>query len=358
MLVTRRGIPRVARKIVNGEAVRIVAFGTSMSTHSDFGVRKSGYYLDEIVPVLSRTFENKEIELLYRGLEGFPSLWGVHRVRSDLLPTKPDLVLLEFAHNDTGYPPAATAAMSGIVAQVHAAFPSCEFCTVMLMPPRLAREGPNEAMRTHEAIADYFGFPTFDLATLAEQVVADGAATWTGDPRTALTYDGIHHSERAIPLIGAPFAASFAELVQGSLSLPQLPNIPSPPTELVRADRIPIRDFADSGWTFGEAPMEMTKRRSAAAYINEIAVAQNIGASFEVSFVGRHIQVWTLPLGGAIRVHLDGMEQTTDLPPFGEGIWKLVTLATNLNDAAHTVRVSVERLPVTFGDIHFVGELT
>jgi hypothetical protein len=358
MLTARRGIPRIARKIVNGEAVRFAAFGTSMSTHSDFGVRKSGYYLDEIVPTMRRRYNNPQIEMLYRGLEGFPSLWGVHRVRSDLLPAKPDLVFLEFAHNDVGFPPAAGAAMPAIIALIHSALPNCEICIVLLMPPGLAREGPNEAMRVHDEIAEYYGFPTFDLATLGEQVVAGGHATWTGDPRTALTTDGVHHSERAVALIGAPFANAFADLVQASLELPQYPNVPSPPSELVRADRIAVRRFADSGWAFGEAPMEMTQRRSAAAYINEIAVAQNVGASFQVSFVGRHIQVWTLPLGGAISASLDGRAQTTELRPAGEGIWKLVTLASDLNDAPHTMRVTVERLPVTFGDIHFVGELT
>ncbi|HTX03148.1 MAG TPA: SGNH/GDSL hydrolase family protein [Candidatus Acidoferrales bacterium] len=357
MLVTRRGIPRVAHKIVTGEAVRLVAFGTSMSTHSDFGVRKSGYYLDMIVPTLSRKYNNNRIELLYRGLEGFPSLWGVHRVRSDLLPTNPDLVLLEFAHNDVGYPPAAIEAMVAIVTLIHAALPVCEICIVLLAPPGSARDEPNGAMRAHESIAEYYGFPTFDLATLAERVVASGAATWTGDPNTALTYDGIHHSVRAITLIGAPFATAFDELVQASLQLPQLPNMPSPPTVLVRADRAALREFADAGWTIGPAPKEITRRRSAAAYIDEIAVARNVGASFQVSFVGKHVQVWTLPMGGAISVEFDGLKQSVDLPAEGEGIWRLITLASDMPDIRHTVRVSVDRLPVTFGDVHFVGEL-
>ena len=355
ILRARRGIPKFARKVLAGAPVRIVAFGTSLTLHSHCGQRLGARYLDPLVPMAASATRNARIELIAQGLEGFPSWWAAHRVRSDVLPHAPDLVLLEFAHNDT-YVPAIPAAMHAIVDKIREALPTSEIAIVILAPQGSAARGPSETMLAHERVAEYYGLPSFDLATFAERLVADGRTTWA-----QLTFDGIHHTELATQLLGEPFARAFVELLRVSAqnAVERAPVAPAR-SPIARADRASMRQVVggDRKWTVGPPSPQMLKSRTIAAFVDEIATANEAGASFSFAFRGMHVQVWALSLGGALEVAVDGAPaQRIDVPASAQPYWGLVSLATDMPDALHAVEIAVTQLPIVLGDLFFVGEL-
>jgi hypothetical protein len=345
-------VPRTARKIAAGEAVTVVAFGTSMTIRAHEGETACGYYLDALLSNVIEAYGNDRVELICRGLPGFSSFWGVHRVGVDVVANKPDLVLLEFAHNDTVVP-AIQMAMPAIVAKIRDSLPDCEIASVILAPAGTARFGPSEPMLVHEAIAEYYGIPSFDLATLSEECVASGNATWSEGSK-ALTYDGVHHSPWAADVLGVPFARAFVELIDASLQLQERHLPASGSSELVRADRRSLRGIADAAWSI-DAPAAAISFNPG-AYLDVIACALREGASFQFDFTGKHVQLWTLLPGGELSVDVDGQAQTLDLQAKSSSSWELLVLAVDLSEARHRVTGRATRLPVVLGDLYFVGE--
>ena len=361
----RSGLPKFAAKIAAGQAATIVAFGTSMTLHSRGGMRIGARYLDALMPSLRDVARNDRITLHCKGLEGFNSLWAAYRTRSDVLPLKPDLVLLEFAHNDTAEAMQSMIpyAMHAIVAQIREAFPECEVAIVILQPIGAESSG---AVRAHEAIADYYGFPSFDLIALSERLASEGHV---------LTFDGTHHSDSAAELLGRPFAEAFIELLRESSALQ--PRVVPTPDELCgdelcnldylplsrmvrdlrRARRAPAASFAGRGWTTAPADAEHERTRNAAGYVDDIAHAQEIGASLTIGFHGTHALAWALETGGALRVEVDGRGHDLQLSAREPQTWYAFPLTPDLHDGEHAVTVRVTALPVVLGDIYVIGEL-
>jgi hypothetical protein len=383
VLKRRRGIPRFANKVASGKPATIVAFGTSMTLHSRCGTRLGGRYLDRLLPRLSEAARNERITLHSKGLEGLPSVWAAYRTRGEVIPLAPDLVLLEFAHNDVA--PAATglaaASLHAIVGQIREVLPACEFATVLLQPEGCGAGSPSGPVPAHESVAELYGFPSFDLATLSERLVAAGLTTWKGPSETALTVDGVHHSAVAERLLGEPFAEAFVELLNASCAAPDQPDTPPPDEffrghlcslehvglarmvrELRRANAAALRPYLDDGWVVGPAQDEMHARRNAAAYTDEIAVAIRPGASVRFPFVGTHAQIWALETGGGVRVAIDGLEQTLrlpDSPPASGSVrstWRIFSVTPDLPDGRHELTLTAVALPLVLGDLFVLGE--
>ena len=357
ILRVRRGIPRFARKLLAGEPSSILAFGTSLTVHTRCGVRLGARYLDPLVPALQELSSNGAIELINNGLEGFGSWYAMHRVRSDIIPKRPDLVIVELAHNDHRAPPfIIPQAMHSIVGQIQRALPECEIVSVLFAPQGIAAKGPSEQLVAHEAVADYYGFPSFDLAALCEELVAGGRATWTGDPRTALTREGTHHSALVTELVGRPFADAFADLVRYSLGVEPVPVRPAPPSPLLRSNCIALDRFADGRWLVGPASDEVHCNRNGAAYRDEVVTAKEPGATIRFRFSGQHLLLWALLTGGAIRTVVDGTESAIELPHNEHPRWDTFVIAGDLPDREHTVELTASRTPLMLGDLYFVGD--
>ncbi|MBV8600585.1 MAG: SGNH/GDSL hydrolase family protein [Candidatus Eremiobacteraeota bacterium] len=354
----RCGIPRFARKLEAGEPVTIVAYGTSMTLHSRCGRRLGGWYLERLVDAVHERWGDADLRLINSGLEGFTTWWAAHRVRTDVLPHRPDLVLLEFAHNDEGkFLPAIPVAIDGIVAQIREDLPECEIALVILQPAGEARNGPSEAMLAHERAADVYGFPSFDLATHAERLVEEGRATWNGDPATSLTFDGIHHAALSGELLGQPFADAFVELVRDSLRMTESRQVPSRSSPASRAHRFSLRPFLEGGWAIGPATEEIYCKRNIAAFVDEIAAAGSPGPRLHLSFTGTVAQVFALGIGGAVRIVADGVETYGRLSSSEPPQWTLVNLAADVSDARHDVELTVLEAPLVLGDLFVVGRL-
>jgi lysophospholipase L1-like esterase len=346
LLAIRDGLPRFAARLRAGTPSTIVAFGTSMTLF--------GQYLAALPAALTAVQPAAPVRLINRGLRGFFSFAAAFRAGSDVLPHDPDLVLIEFAHNESEPDAVATIpqALDGIIAQVRAVNPQCEFAIVLLVPLGAAASGPNAAMRAHEERAGYYGFPTFDLATLTERLVAGGSAPWTGEG--GLTTDGIHHSERAAELIGGPFAEAFVELLRASDHTVPEPR-PVRDYSLARLARTPVAAHATSeSWATGIPPNHAT--RNCEAYDDVVAQPLEAGATFRIGFEGTLAYLWAMG-SGAIATMADdsGVRNRVEINSGSE--WSFHTISPVLASGEHTLEVVALELPLILGDLFIIGRL-
>jgi hypothetical protein len=329
----------------SGAETTIVAFGTSMTLF--------GRYLEHAVPELCARSGNPRIRLVNRGLRGFCTLLAAYRFGADVVPSAPDLLLLEFAHNDLASDAIAAIgpALHGIVAQLRAARPDCEVVFVYLAAPGLAANGPTAAMVEYEAVADHFGFPSIDMATPAEAMVARGEATWSGTT-DALTFDNVHHSDVAAERLGRPFAEAFAGLVLSALSV-EGPAVAALPSKYAQAAFRPASELLGDGpWALG-VPHNHDSR-SAEAYSSDVAQPQSADSYLRVRFTGTQLCAWTMGTGVlTIRFARGEFEGAVIL---ASGMkWAFMQLTPTLPPGPYTVEIRRSEGHAVFGDIFVLG---
>ncbi len=347
LLALRDGVPRFAARARSGAPATIVAFGTSMTLF--------GQYLSRLPAALATTTGNANVRIVNRGLRGYFTFAAAFRVAGDVLPHAPDLVLIEFAHNDAerdaleGIAPA----LDAIVANVRAVNPDCEFAFVYLAPPGVAAAGPSPAMRVYEEVADYYGFPSFDLAGLSEGLVAAGRASWTAGPAPALTHDGIHHTEAAAELIGGPFAAAFVRLLDASGAAG--PARPVRDRALVQTARTAVADQPFAGqWATGTPPNH--SERTCEAYDDRVAEPRAPGSAFRLRFEGTRVLLWAMG-SGALEVALDGRPERYRVEVRSGPGWSIHTITPPLAPGDHVLEATALELPLVLGDLFIVGRL-
>ena len=347
MLIARGGIPQFARRLGSGDASTIVAFGTSMTLF--------GKYLEQVVPALSTAFRNHRIRLVNAGLRGFTTGIAPFRVADQVLGEPPDLVLIEFAHNDST-PEAIdliAPALHGIIARIRAQFAACDFVFVYLAPRGEAVGGTTPAIRAYEEVAGYYDIPSIDLAGYCEQLAAGGAEWDPGTP-TSLTIDGIHHSEYAAGVLAPPFAAALLDLTSRSANLAPVAR-PCPDSRLAFATRVAAHDCISGGeWSIGVPANH--EGRNAEAYSDAVAAAHVPGSSITVSFAGSQVALWTLGTG-SLAIATSPAGAARELRLTAASGWELRTLLAVSSPGRYTLEVSVVNLPVVLGDVFVVGKI-
>ncbi|MCM1261476.1 MAG: SGNH/GDSL hydrolase family protein [Butyrivibrio sp.] len=100
-------IAKVMKKAAEGEKVTVAVIGGSItqgtisSGSSDSSVNEKRCYADIFFSWWKETFPQTEFECINAGIGATDSYIGVHRLQSDVLDYKPDIVLVEFAVNDS-----------------------------------------------------------------------------------------------------------------------------------------------------------------------------------------------------------------------------------------------------------------
>ena len=348
LLTLREGIPRFAARVRAGAPATVVAFGTSMTLF--------GQYLARLPAALAAATGNAQVRLVNCGLRGYFTFAAAFRVVDDVLPHVPDLVLIEFAHNDAERDAldAIAPALDAIVANVRTVNPDCEFAFVYLAPPGVAAAGATAAMRAYDEVADYYGFASFDLAAWSERLVAEGRAAWMAGSAPALTTDGIHHTETAAELIGGPFAEAFVRLldVSGAAGPPR----PGRDRSLVQTARTPVADQPFAGqWATGIPPNHA--ERTCEAYDDRVAEPRAPGAAFRLRFEGTRVLLWAMG-NGALEIGLDGSSDRYRVEVRSGPGWSIHTITPPLAPGEHMLEATALELPLVLGDLFVVGSLT
>jgi len=102
-------LPHIGKKLAAGEAVTIVAFGSSST--AGFGVSSPAFtYPNRLAEQLRRKFPRAEITVLNRGIGGEEVPQMIKRLQIAVLDAKPDLVIWQLGTNAVirGFDPAET----------------------------------------------------------------------------------------------------------------------------------------------------------------------------------------------------------------------------------------------------------
>ena len=169
----RDGLPNVFAKLKRGEPVAVTYFGTSVTRPPGWRVLSFEW--------LQRQFPQAKLAMTDASLGGTGSLAGVFRADRDLLPTKPDLVFIEFSGNDGGdsrsRPSDVLRSMEGIVRKLRRNNPQVEISLVYLpgggdFKKLLAGEA-SAGMTLHELVAEHYGLPSICPSLQAAQMERD-----------------------------------------------------------------------------------------------------------------------------------------------------------------------------------------
>lgn len=340
-LTVRGGAPRFANLIRSRRPVHIVVFGTS--------VTYDGHYLQLLVETLHRETGNEAIRLTRVGLWGFTSTFAAFRLESDVLPLNPDLVLIEYAVNDTHMIDDVPYALHAMIGRIRSAHSNCDIGLVYFAPDPHVDQ--TLAITAHEAVAEHYGLPTINMAAVAADLVKRGKATLTGGEQ-AITIDGVHQTPAAAELLGVPFTDAMLGLFTGGVV--PAPNHAPVASPFERARSASAGTFiSDESWS---ATPPSSDEEPSGAFSNVIASARTNGATLRFSFTGFYLLMWARKTGGILNVVLDGNARRIALPePAGTGApWEAVKIP--LNEGQHEVEIVASRLPVILADIFIIGE--
>jgi lysophospholipase L1-like esterase len=94
---------KTLHKLLNGEEVKIVALGDSLT----YGWMTEYGFLDFLQTMLIKKFPHSYFKIINRGIPGDTAKDGLRRTESDVIRLSPDLVFIQFALNDayTDYSP-------------------------------------------------------------------------------------------------------------------------------------------------------------------------------------------------------------------------------------------------------------
>jgi lysophospholipase L1-like esterase len=346
-VTVRAGIPRVAKRLAERKPVSIVAFGTSMT--------QLQAYSGGLEAALRAGLGHPTLRFAERGLRGFVSWNAAFRVRDLVLPDEPDLVLLEFTHNE-GAPGAIgmiEPALAGIMAQILARRPACEFVFVYLTPQADGANGVADAIAVWERIAGATGIPSIDISPFVADAIAAGRTRWSGG-RDALTDDGIHYSAFGRRLVGAAFARTLLDLVAASRSLPERPPFEPPASPYARTD-LRAAAHVHAGGELELLRPDDHEVRSADAYRERAGVPAPT-ARLQIDYEGTACFVWIRGQGDMAVTRADasggGLQFQLQL---AKPQWYWLALAP-LDLAAERHRLTLDVGPgLTLGDVNVIG---
>jgi lysophospholipase L1-like esterase len=338
ILRSRAGIPRFASLLRDGTAATAVAFGTSLTL--------GAMHLMPLLPALRAAFPNERCTWINRGRNGYNTLAGVFRLVDDVLPNLPDLVVVEFAHNDVtdALVSFVDASLEGMIAQVRRVSPACEFVFVNFALPGFAAAGPTPAMRAYEDVAERHGIPSIDMATFIEELVASGRATFRGDDDRALTVDGVHHSPGAVQLLGIPFATPVPTAVPALRS-----------DALMVVSRTRAADLLSTG-AWNVRPVTAAEIRGAGIDEEGLAEALEVGASLRLAFTGTNAFVW-MSGNGALGVRISETGEQFRVAVDARAKWTWCSLMETHPAAHYTLEIFALDAGLLFGDLGIAGTL-
>lgn len=96
----RARLAAVMHRAAQGDHITVGVLGGSI-TEGYFATKPEYNYASRVTQWWQRTFPNATVSLVNAGIGGTGSVIGVHRVQEQLLDQHPDVIVIEFAVNDT-----------------------------------------------------------------------------------------------------------------------------------------------------------------------------------------------------------------------------------------------------------------
>lgn len=236
-------------------------------------------------------FPQAQITEVNAAIGGTGSELGVFRCSRDLLRRKPDLVFVEFAVNDCGYPESVVLrSMEGIVRQIRAD----NSATQIIFVYTTAKHVKPVTAALQQKVADHYGLPSIDVGEMLKQEMQDKGASWE-----TLTTDGVHPNDTGHALY-ATAIADFLSSHRGDTEVTVPTNVePMAPNPINKAEMIDAWTVDTPGWT--------REPKSLAGRFPHFISADAPGTTLTFPFTGEAVGVYWMmaPDSGTIQWSID-----------------------------------------------------
>ena len=352
----RAGLPNFFAKLTAGKEVRIGYLGGSITAQEGWRPKSLAYF--------QKTYPQAKVSQINAAIGGTGSDLGVFRLKQDVLDHKPDLLLVEFAVNDGGAPPAQIyRTMEGIVRQTWKMLPDCDIGFVYTLvegfAPTLQEGKFPRAASAMETIADHYGIPSIHLGLEVARLAKSGKLIFKGPlPKTeeqkkaagdkiVFSPEGVHpYPETGHELYLQAIVRSLPAIQARSTAPgPHRLGTPFTPDNYQQAQIVPIdKAHLSAGFQPLGSASEMGRRF--ADRLPGIHRANKPGETIRFKFKGTRAAIYDVigPDCGQVIVTLD------DQPPVVRPRFdaycvyaRLATLVigTDLPDTVHTVKIEI-----------------
>lgn len=348
-LTPRSGVPNFFRKIKSGQPVKIAYFGGSIT-------EAGGGWREQSLKGLQATYPKTAITHINAAIGGTGSDLGAFRLRQHVLAYAPDLVLVEFAVNDSGRQPALIhRTMEGIVRQIWRQFPKTDIAFVYtltgVMAPVLEQGKFPVSATAMEKVADYYGIPSIHMGLEVVKLGQAGKLVYRGKPeaypgKLVFSNDNVHpYPETGHRLYAEAFARAIQHLQKQDRPQTHQLSKPLNADNWERAGMIPVREVSRSAGWKELTPTTDTVARQLQNRFTYLIKATQPGAKLTIRFRGTQLGLYDVmgPGCGQYRVTVDGQPLRL-YPRFDEYCTYYRSnyfLLPELPDGIHTVELTL-----------------
>lgn len=291
------GLGRTWAKLDKDKQLIIGYFGGSITAGAGASRAEATSWRALTTAWFRQQFPQAHIQEINAAVGGTGSDFGAYRCQRDLLSRHPDLVFVEFAVNDFGFPDArASAYYEGVIRQILQSNPAVDIVVTYAVTKEAdnyPQGGTPHTLVSEQKIADYYGLASVNPGKALSQAIQDGHGTWA-----TLTIDNTHPNDVGYRI----YADEMIRFLQSHLQdqpavAPPLPG----PLNPHPVDRVSMVD----AWT-AKAPA--WKQEPPAGNFPRSIACNTPGATLDLPFEGTAIGLdWMItPDGGMIDYSIDG----------------------------------------------------
>jgi len=310
-----------------------------------------------VCEILKKRFPNTVFTFIAAGVSSTCSTTGAFRLGTDVLGQGPvDLLFVEFAVNDDQDAHHSRTecirGMEGILRHARQCNPAGDIVMTFFVNEHILKtyqEGKTPlTIEAHEAVAEYYGVPTINLAKEVADEITAGTLTWQ-------KFGGVHPAPfgnaLCAQMIGELFARAWAApLAQGAAVTPRLvPLTPLDPLNYAQGRFIdPKEARVKQGWSLGvpewtSLPGGKRERFTSIPMLCATEAGAEASLAFEGTAVGAYIVAG--PDAGIAEASIDnGPFRAVNLyHDYSQGLHypRTVMLGTELPPGAHTLTLRI-----------------
>jgi lysophospholipase L1-like esterase len=308
----RQGLPNFFRKLASNTPVTIAYFGGSITEAGNGWREQSTAWLQEKYP-------KAKIRAINAAIGGTGSDLGVFRLQQHVLAHHPDLVLVEFAVNDSGrMPEDIYKSIEGIVRQVWQQNNTTDICFVYTLTADMAstlQEGKfPRAASAMEHIADYYQIPSVHMGLEVVALAKSSELVFKGKPedfpgKLVFSADNVHpYSQTGHKLYQEALAKALQAMASTKRKYVHKLEKPFVADNWEKAKMIPVKEAVFSnGWQLVSAKTDTVARQLQNRFTYLIK-ADRPGETLTIRFKGTRFGLYDVmgPGCGQYEIKVDG----------------------------------------------------
>lgn len=215
-------IQAVLAKARRGEPICIAAIGGSITAGGEHTKDPKRRYVQQVANWFEKAFPGLKVRVVNAGIGGTNSVYGALRVQRDVIAHQPDLVVVEYAVNDSTGKGRLDESYEGVLRQLLAGAPNRALIQLFFM-----HKDNTSAQPEQETLGRHYGLPMISFRDAVWPELQAGKIKWE------TIYDDVVHPndaghDIASELLRSFLNASLDKLPKRDGGLPAIAQVPAP----------------------------------------------------------------------------------------------------------------------------------